>query len=143
VPCRARGDLLDEQLMAVWQPTTRGLTLTPQEVEELVRSNLIHVVFGEQTLAELDGFEARFGIRRKQPMALEKWKSRLPPSPFQNGKATALGDAGVTKTSLCVIFWIVQFCVPSAKDCPSEDSQTNSSSSSPSTALESASRNWK
>ena len=76
-------------------------------------------------------------------MALEKWKSRWPPSPFQKGRSTVRAGAGVTKTSLWVILRIVQFCVPRVKDWPSEDSHTNSSSSSPRRAPESSRRRLK
>ena len=75
-------------------------------------------------------------------MRLEKWKPRLKPSARQKGSDVAAGAAARTSTSLWVMRWTCQFCVPRLKVCPTVASQTNSSSSSPIRAPESAWRSW-
>ena len=71
-------------------------------------------------------------------MRCAKWKLRLMFSARQKGGAVAVGRAVFTSTSLCVMRWICQFCVPRVNVSPTVASQTNSSSSSPMAAPESA-----
>ena len=61
----------------------------------------------------------------------------------QNGGAVPVGRAVCTSTSLWVMRWTRQVCAPRLKVWPTVASQTNSSSSSPMTAPDSAWRSVK
>ncbi len=75
-------------------------------------------------------------------MRSERKKLRLRSSARQKGAMAPLRRAGATSTSLWVMRRMRQLCAPRVKVSPSERSQTNSSSSSPSLAMVSCSRRW-
>ncbi len=72
---------------------------------------------------------------RKAATRSDRKKPRLRSSARQKGAIAAVLCAGITITSLCVMRMMRQLWAPSEKVSPSERSQTNSSSSSPSLAM--------
>ena len=73
---------------------------------------------------------------RNSPMRSDRCRLRSSASDFQKGGVDGPGLPGATNTSLCVIFFTSQCCVPKVNTLPTLASHTNSSSRSPMRAPE-------